>query len=374
MYNKLLKYLSVTTGIVALLSVNIAFADLQQLTPQPLASVAPTVSPVKKSWPIGCYDFTTNLWSGMKGITVRHLQYFLMKDGFDIPQQEFGVYGSSTVNAVSAFKQKYASEILAPAKLTHGNGNVDRRTRLKLNSIYSCNVVPVTQVIDSYTLTASTPAPASVPQANLAVTNTTLDSNGVGATFCNRGTSDLLTAPFRIRLNGINRDFEVTGAQKAGACETDSISYGTWGLTYDPGVTYTAVGLIDPNGYYKTSGVQYLVGNGAILNVPAIPGAHLSVRSVLIKTSGIQATFCNLGTSDLNSFPVRITVNGTVKDFDLTQLYKKGFCSAINWTYDNWGLNYTPKAIYTVNVQVDVNNTINETNEFDNTATAIGTP
>ena len=274
MYHKSLKYLSVTASIIGLLSVNIAFADLQQLVPPSPSSTPPTVSPVTKSWPIGCYDFTSNLWSGMKGITVRHLQYFLLKEGFDIPQQEFGVYGGGTGNAVIEFKQKYASEILLPAKLTHGNGNVDRRTRLKLNSLYSCNVVPITQVIDSYKLNIAPTPPSVSIQANLAVTNTTLDSNGIGVTFCNKGTSDLLTAPFRVRLNGIDRDFEVTGAQKAGACETDTIPYGTWGLTYDPGATYTVVGLIDPNGYYKTSGVQYPIGASNVLLVPSNPCFH----------------------------------------------------------------------------------------------------
>jgi len=368
MYHRSLKYLSLAAGIAGLLSVNVAFADIQQLVSSPTM----TVSPVTKPWPIGCYDFNGNMNHGMKGIAIRHLQYFLMKEGFDIPQQEFGVFGDATLNGVSGFQQKYASDILTPAGLARGSGFAGKKTLAKLNSLYSCSVMPVTQVIQSYSTTAA--APISIPQARLSVTNTTLDSTGVGATFCNKGTSDIPTAPFRIRLNGINRDFEVSGAQKAGACETDSIPYGTWGITYDPGSTYTAISIIDPNGYYKTSSTAFLVNATTTLVVPSIPGAHLSVRSVLIKTTGVQATLCNLGTSDLITFPVRVSVNGVGKDFDIGAVYKKGICVPVNWTYDNFGTSYMAGTAYTVSVQVDPNNVINETNEFDNTATAIGTP
>jgi hypothetical protein len=236
-------------------------------------------------------------------------------------------------------------------------------------------VTPITQVIDGYvtTPTPTQPSTSSV-QVRLAVTNTTLTSSGVQVTFCNKGNSDLPTAPFRIRLNGINRDFEVTGAQKAGACETDNIPYGTWGLSYDAGSTFTAVSIIDPNGFYKTSNVSYAVSATTTLAVPAVPGAHLSVRSVLIKTNGVQSTVCNLGTSDLTSFPARLTVNGVSKDFDFTTAYKKATCVPVTLTYDNWGLVYSPGTVYTVTVQIDPNNVISESNEFDNTATAIGTP
>ena len=382
-YNSLLKYLSIAGSVGILLSVNAAFADLQQLVnPTPLVTSipapTPTVLPITKSWPIGCYDFTTSLKMGMKGIAVRHLQYFLIKEGFDVPQQEFGAFDNATFSAVSAFQQKYASEILVPAGLTQGNGYVGKGTRAKLNSLYSCDVLPMTQVIQSYMLSvAPAPSPTSpspVLPARLEVTNTTLDNNGATITFCNKGSVNLLTAPLRIRLKGINRDFEDPSVQKPGVCDTNSIPYGTWGLSYDPGATYTAVTIIDPNGYYKTSNAQFSINATTTLSVPIIPGAHLSVRSVLIKTTGVQATLCNFGSNDLTIFPVRVIVNGTSKDFDVSAAYKKGVCTAANWTYDNWGISYTPKTSYNVIVQVDPNNVINEINEFDNTAIAVGTP
>ncbi len=375
MYHKTLKYFSLIATVVGLLSANFASADIQQLVNPIAPSPITSVSAVTKSSPIGCYDFTANLKPGAKGIAVRHLQYFLMQEGSDIPDQEFGVFGSMTANAVVAFQQKYASEILIPAKLMQGNGFVGKTTRAKLNSLYSCNVIPVTQVIKSYNLvTVPVPTLAPISQVRLAISNTTLDPNGLTATFCNKGISDVPTAPFRIRLNGINRDFEVTGAQKAGACETDSLPYGTWGLTYDPGSTFTAVGIIDPNGYYKTASIQYSVNATTTLSVPSVPGAHLTVRSVLIKTTGIQATLCNLGTSDLATFPVRVTVNGVSKDFDATMAHQKGVCVPVNWTYDNFGLSYTQNTSYSVSVTTDPNNLISEVNEYDNTATAIGAP
>lgn len=366
-----LKYISAVTTIAGLLSANIAFADIQQLVPP--SAPASTIMPITKASPIGCYDFTGNLKSGMKGISIRHLQYALLKEGFDIPQQEFGTFGVATLAGVNAFQQKYASSILVPAGLTQGNGFVGKGTRVKLNSIYGCDVMPFTQVIQGYgtSNSASAVIPSSV---RLSITNTTLDNNGVTVTFCNTGTTDLITAPFRIRLNGINRDFEVTGAQKAGACETDSMPYSTWGLSYDPGATYTAIGIIDPNAYYKTSNTQYLVSTSTSLIVPTVPGAHLSVRSLLVKTSGVQATLCNLGSADLNTFPVRVTLNGVSKMFDVSAVYKKGTCAPTTWTYDNFSTSYTPNTVYIVTVQVDPNNFITESNEFDNTASAVGTP
>ena len=362
------RFMSAALGVTGLLVANVASADIQQLSQQtPTTSVAP----VTMSSPLGCYDFTSNLKPGTKGVAVRHLQYVLLKEGFSIPDAEFGTYGDATTQAVTALQQKYAADILTPSGLTQGTKFVGLATRRKLNSLYSCENNSVTQVIQSYNSQTTTASVAS--PVRLAVTNTVLDSNGVTATFCNRGAA-LPSAPFRIRLNGINRDFEVSGAQKGGACETDTMPYSTWGLSYDPGSTFTVVSIIDPYNRYKTATVDYVVSPTSTLAVPAIPGSHLSVRSVLIKTTGIQATLCNLGTADLTSFPVRVTVNGVQKDFDVSQAYKKATCVPVTYGFENWNLNYTSGVQYSVNVQVDPLDIIHETNEFDNTATAVGMP
>ncbi len=94
---------------------------------------------------------------------------------------------------------------------------------------------------------------------------------------------------------------------------------------------------------------------------------------MLLKSGGLQATFCNLGTLDLTSFPVSVTVNGTTKSFDIAGAYKAGKCVPTQWTYDNWGATYAPGMVFSATIKVDPNNTIIETNKFDNVAATVGT-
>ncbi len=328
----------------------------------PLAAV--TTSPASTAAPLLCFDFNQNLKSGSKGEAVRMLQYFLITgEQATIDSGEYGVFGQTTMSAIVAFQQKYAQDVLAHVPHQQPTGNVGPATKAKLKALYGCQIA------------VNAPVAAALPTSvKLAVTNVTLDSTGVTAVFCNQGSVNLPTAPFRIRLNGINRDFEIIGAQTAGACDTESFPYATWGLSYDPSTTFTAITLIDPNSYYKKSVVQYPLNGNAVLTASAITGAHLSVRSAVVKTNGVQATFCNLGTVNLTSFPVRVTVNGTPKDFDIATGYKTGTCVPVTWNYSNWGLAYVPGTVYTVTIQVDPNNAIQETNEFDNSATVVGMP
>ncbi len=328
-----------------------------------LAQTAPLMPPPQNA----CMDFSAVIKLNPGNdpadqVGLLNLQLALSKEGFNVDAAEFGHFGKSTRSAVAKFQEKYVSDILAPFGLTKGTGFPGTITRLKLQVLYGCRA------------SASVPVPTS--GIKLAITNLVLDSNGVSATFCNQGTSDLPTAPFRIRLNGINRDFEAIGAQKAGTCTTDTWKYETWGLSYDPGATFTAIGLIDPNNVYKIGSLAFPASQSqsASVKVPALPGAHLSVRSVILKSTGVQATFCNLGTVTLTSFPVNIVLNGVTKSFDIPEAYAAGKCQPKQWTYDTWGLTYTPGTVYSATVSVDPNNVIQETNEFDNVATVVGTP
>lgn len=326
-----------------------------------LGQVAPLVdtssSPAQS---LICYDFNRSLHKGSTGAAVRMLQYFLItKEQANIPSTTYGTFDDATLSAVNNFQTKYP-EIIAKLPGQAPSGIVGPRTRAKLNQLYGCQVMNST--------------PVDYSGIVLSVSNLQLDSTGVSATFCNNGKTNIPTAPFRIRLNGINRDFDIIGARTAGACDTEALPYTSWGLTYDPSVTYTAISLIDPNNTYRKNSIQFPTNGTAVLNSYAITGAHLSVRSIILKSTGIQATFCNLGTINLTSFPVRVTVNGVPKSFDISGSYQAGKCSPMTWTYDNWGLTYTPGMVFTVNVQVDPNNAIQEINEFDNAATVVGTP
>ncbi|MBX4206401.1 hypothetical protein KW784_01280 [Candidatus Parcubacteria bacterium] len=347
-----MKKISLASVLVSLLALpGFASAQVMSLSPSVTAG--------------SCTNFRTNLSLGANvsdpatKLAVLQLQQTLIKEGYSIADTEIGTFGQGTLRAVTSFQEKYRDDVLAPFSLTVGTGRVGAITRMKLQALYGCRGA------------SSAAIPTSI---NLSVTNISLDPTGVTATFCNNGKQDLTSAPFRIRLNGINRDFEVIGAEKANSCDTESFGYATWGLTYQDGATYSAVALIDPNNLYRAGSNTAPLSPTATLTVPAVQGLHLSVRSVAPKTSGIQSTLCNLGTVDLRSFPVKVTVNGSSQTLDVPGAYLAGKCTTVTWPYSTFGLSYTPNLQYNVSVVTDPNNVYNETNELDNTAVSVGTP
>lgn len=90
------------------------------------------------SW---CHTFNINMNKGDTGTEVLALQLALQKEGFNISASEIqnGQYGDYVTQAVIAFQEKYASEILYPLGLTKGTGKVASATRKKLNQLYSCD-------------------------------------------------------------------------------------------------------------------------------------------------------------------------------------------------------------------------------------------
>ena len=65
---------------------------------------------------------------------IKCLQEFLVAQGFS-GVTATGNYSAATRDAVKAFQEKYAAEILAPYGLTYGSGNVGNDTRRKINSM-----------------------------------------------------------------------------------------------------------------------------------------------------------------------------------------------------------------------------------------------
>ncbi len=348
------KIISTLVVSLTLLAPEMIQADILSTVP-----LAPAATTTPASSPLSCFNFTRTLKSGSTLYDVRALQYAMQKEGFSIPVSEYGRFGDATLAAVNAFQQKYASDILTNGQSP--TGMVGLNTRRKLNSLYGCDVVvPV--------------APMTVPtNVSLQIKNVTIDSNGVTATFCNQSPTAIPVFPARVRLNGIIRDFDITAARGQGACDTVTFPYATWGLTFDPSSTYGVVTALDPNGMYKTSSIVYPLSTTTTLAIPAIDGAHLSVRGVFIKSSGLQGTFCNLGTTDLASYPVRVVLNGVTKDFEVPGAYMHGKCSTVTWTYDNWGVSSTTGTYVSATVNIDPNNIIKETNEYDNSASISGT-
>lgn len=90
-----------------------------------------------------CHDFNVNLKYGDSGEEVYSLQTALIKEGFSVgnDEQSKKYFGEMTASAVSGFQQKYADEILTPLGLKYGTGYVGKSTRAKLNQLYGCSSV-----------------------------------------------------------------------------------------------------------------------------------------------------------------------------------------------------------------------------------------
>jgi hypothetical protein len=221
--------------------------------------------------------------------------------------------------------------------------------------------------------TSMTMAPSAAPtNASLKVQNIALAQNGVTGTFCNQSATAIPVFPVRLRVNGINRDFSVTGAVAAGACDTETIPFSAWGLTFDPNSTYGATAILDPNGMYKSSTVSYSLATTSI-TVPAVSGYQLAVRGITIKSTGLQGTFCNIGSSDTTSFPVSVTLNGVSQTLDVANAYKHGTCQTVTWPYSAWNFAGAPGTSVSATVNIDPNNVYHDANVFDNSASIVGT-
>jgi len=82
------------------------------------------------------FQFKSNLSVGSKGDEVTELQKCLTKDSEVFPGGNItGYFGQETKAAVIKFQEKYREEILKPAGLEKGTGDVKAKTREKLNVI-----------------------------------------------------------------------------------------------------------------------------------------------------------------------------------------------------------------------------------------------
>lgn len=98
------------------------------------------------------------LSQGKRGPEVETLQRILIGQGLLPEDSASGYFGPATRQAVIAFQNKYAAEILAPAGLKEGNGIVGELTRKKLNVYLAPQAAtPLT----SGTVSISSPSTAS---------------------------------------------------------------------------------------------------------------------------------------------------------------------------------------------------------------------
>lgn len=115
-------------------------AEIQSLTAQ-LTQLEAQLAAQGGSTNTWCYNFNTNLSIGMSGAAVTALQTALQKDGESVTMT--GTFDDQTASAVTAFQEKYQSQILAPYGLSYGTGYAGKSTRAELNSLFGCGTIPV---------------------------------------------------------------------------------------------------------------------------------------------------------------------------------------------------------------------------------------
>ena len=188
-----MKKLYITTLLALILIPSVSFgalsaselqAQISALLDQ-VKSLQAQLSTIQNTPSTFCYTFKVNLRFGNQNDDVTNLYRALIREGL-FSQDEAFQDGRQVLNfdqmlasAVSAFQEKYKSEILTPVGLSQGNGFVGARTRAKLNTLYGDCVKPIITPIpptepSALTTPSPVPPPVIIPTPVVIIASTTV--------------------------------------------------------------------------------------------------------------------------------------------------------------------------------------------------------
>ena len=270
-----------------------------------------------------CFSFNNNLGISSFGVEVSSLATALAKEGLlSTPNNYVNIaFDETLASSVSAFQEKYRSEILTPAGLSEGSGYVGARTRVKLNSLYSCGGGQIggqtgTGTTQTSSLMSISLQPSSGPvgtQINIVGNGFTTTGNKIrfGNTFYNNNSNYSLNS-----IDGRTLTFTVPSASYYGCPDGSSICYSPLTLI-TPG-TYP-ISIMNTNGTSNT--VTFTVTpSGSENMVPAIsyisPPSGTRSTKVTIVGSGFtpldNVQFSDYGTYVSNNYVNSETLTFTV--------------------------------------------------------------
>lgn len=180
--------LGLAIGTLSAAGVSLAATTMQAATSSAVASSTLGTLPGDNKPPAAiamwCVDYSENLGVGSRGNDVIALQKELTADGESVSST--GYFGKLTAAAVTAFQEKYASDVLTPLGLSSGTGYFGSSTRTMLNAVgvTHCTVSGGSSSTSSSTESTSTApiisgiAPTSSPIGGLV----TITGTGFAAT------------------------------------------------------------------------------------------------------------------------------------------------------------------------------------------------
>src|SRR3989338_245621 len=232
-----------------------------------------------------CFYFNNNIGIGASGGDVGPLATALSTQGFlNTPINTSNLLFDETLaSAVSAFQEKYRSEILAPQGLVAGTGYVGPATRAKLNSLYGCGGIITPP--PSSGLSVSYLSPSSGPiGTQVTIVGSGFTSTGNKVIFVNLGTENNPTYSLN-SYDGRTLTFTIPSSDYYACLYTYPSCAIPQRLT-QPG-SYS-VSVMNPNG--TSNSVNFTVTSGGTFSGGITPTYAVPIISYLSPATGSRGT------------------------------------------------------------------------------------